>query len=71
MENSKLEIQRGWIMARNFCVANEKAKHAPFYNECQKCGSTNIDLHSLVCDAKLNSDHEVYFFCEDCGEIMK
>jgi hypothetical protein len=62
-ENARLEISKRWIILDNFCLGDKKAHDAPYYWECQKCGSLKIDLHGGA--------ENTYFYCKDCGEIMK
>lgn len=69
-EIQRLKLSKHWIIISNFCKGNKKAYSAPYYFNCQKCGGVKIDLYADSCQCNL--DNEIaYFFCKDCGEIMK
>jgi hypothetical protein len=64
----RVEIVKGWIMASNFSCGCKEAEEAPFYLNCQKCGSGQIELNTNHTENKHSVPH---FYCEECGEIMK
>lgn len=66
----RIELSKHWIIIDNLCKGNKKAYSAPYYMYCKKCGSGKIDLYADSCQCSF--DNEIaYFFCKDCGEIMK
>lgn len=70
MNQELLNISKYWIIIDHFCKGNKKAYSAPYHYYCQKCGSGNIKLYADSCQC--NQDDELaYFYCKDCGEIIK
>lgn len=70
MKEIRLSVSKWWIIVDNFCAGNKKALDAPYYFNCQKCGSNKIDLYADSCQCNLTNE-VAYFYCKDCGEIMK